>query len=478
MPSPPRSLRHSPPRRPLHERSESSTNERVSPTLRIIGDPHAPIYSGTPFPTHPSQVLPPKTTSASGAVLDKGVSSEHDPTDVYESSPRRTTPSPTANTKDDGNDLSGRSGETSAQHALGSSQRLSPSFRVTREAKGEEDSTQEGFTAKSDVEDRPSDEIVQLPSVGHRSKSQLFTQNVVRSPYQQPVLPKSSDNSLSSSDSAGTVIRKHPERPTRPFYSAFPNFIRPGSSKSNSTQSLSTPVRTDIVPTRDDTSPVSPVSPISPESQIPDSEQATTSHRAVSVSRPDASSPVQYPVIRPPTASGSWAESTEAPPAPPPRNPFRSRWRNPLSTVESVGMTDRSSGSLRLADSSHASKISNRTANSQSKTPPLPVLPLSSHPPRRDVTGSTIRMVNEERDTFNTNLAPVPGSRDQGNSVCSLGTREEVIEGTNVARHVQAQEVAFSGIAFQLGLRHIMVVELVTLCCLKVILQTMSRTQE
>ena len=72
MPSPTRTLRGSPPRRALHERSDSQVNER---SLRMIGDPQAPVY-GDPFPTKPSQILLPKgyhtPGSASGA--EPGVS--------------------------------------------------------------------------------------------------------------------------------------------------------------------------------------------------------------------------------------------------------------------------------------------------------------------------------------------------------------------------------------------------------------------
>ena len=418
MPSPPRPLRRSPPRRPLHERSESSTNERVSPTLRIIDDSHAPIYASSPFPTHPSHILPPKSASASGAVLDKvGVSDEQGSTEVYKRPPREQASNPTANSRSNPDLEETYHGSVAERWPLSTSEHLSPTLHITPEADEGYDATSQTFLADPTEEERPSDEIVQLPSVGNGANtldSQSFTPNATEAYYRQPVALKASDNSLSSNDSTGTVIKKSYERPTRPFYSAFPSAIRPGSSTTNSTGSFSAPVNANLSPDRDGTSPVPP---FPQQSWTSLSEQPSTSHRAVSVARPDAANiaNVQYPIVKPPTASGSWAESTEPPPSqPPPRNPLRFRWKNPLSTVESVGMTDRSSGSQYLADSSRGSKTSTVAANSPSRTPPLPAFPRTAHAPRREVSRSTIRVVHEHQDTFDSDLAPIPGSRGSG----------------------------------------------------------------
>ena len=62
-PSPPqpRTLRRSPPRRALHERSESETNTVVNPSIRVV--PDSLVFASTPFPTQPSQVLLPRRGS-------------------------------------------------------------------------------------------------------------------------------------------------------------------------------------------------------------------------------------------------------------------------------------------------------------------------------------------------------------------------------------------------------------------------------
>ncbi|KAF1997199.1 hypothetical protein P154DRAFT_547509 [Amniculicola lignicola CBS 123094] len=56
----PTSRNVSPARRPLHDRSNSQSNRYSGPTIRIVEDPGADIYSKTPFPSQPSQILPPR----------------------------------------------------------------------------------------------------------------------------------------------------------------------------------------------------------------------------------------------------------------------------------------------------------------------------------------------------------------------------------------------------------------------------------
>lgn len=58
--SPPKSRNVSPARRPLHDRSNSQTNQYSGPTIRIVEDPGTDVYSKDPFPSQPSQILPPR----------------------------------------------------------------------------------------------------------------------------------------------------------------------------------------------------------------------------------------------------------------------------------------------------------------------------------------------------------------------------------------------------------------------------------
>jgi hypothetical protein len=49
----------SPVRKPLHDRSNSQTNQFSGPTIRIVEDPGSDIYSKYPVPSQASQILPP-----------------------------------------------------------------------------------------------------------------------------------------------------------------------------------------------------------------------------------------------------------------------------------------------------------------------------------------------------------------------------------------------------------------------------------
>ncbi|KAF2742152.1 hypothetical protein M011DRAFT_413182 [Sporormia fimetaria CBS 119925] len=61
--SPSTSRKPSPFRGPLHERSSSQSNELPAPTIRVVDDieePSSDVYSKKPFPSQPSQILPPR----------------------------------------------------------------------------------------------------------------------------------------------------------------------------------------------------------------------------------------------------------------------------------------------------------------------------------------------------------------------------------------------------------------------------------
>lgn len=294
MNSPPRPSRDSPPRRAaLHERSDSHTNERVSPTLRIIGNPQAQIYASSPFPTKPSQVLSPKVYDGQGSTFGPGVGASNDR-------------EPQGETRDDlENTLT-----TATSYSRPRSGDISDVFNTPMQATAQGADISTNFLAMDEGIDndttRVSDEIVQLPSVspGLGSSEVYGTANPRDASHRRPVL-QDSDGSLSSSNSTGTVIvKKTRDGRKRASYSAFPNTARPGSSKSNI--SLSTPQK----PATGDTggrdtsaSPISPSSPASPGYAMPRDRRISSVPLYASSQN---SVNLQYPVIRPPSASASW----------------------------------------------------------------------------------------------------------------------------------------------------------------------------
>ncbi|KAL8791460.1 MAG: hypothetical protein Q9213_000077 [Squamulea squamosa] len=423
MSSPPRSLRRSPPRRPLHERSDSEANERVSPTSRSPGESQDFPYKSTPYPTHPSHVLSPKKASRPGlvpkifedeedAVLPRRPASEIE----YDQRHNKTKGSRALEDVENRHENSIRPlsfGNTLpiAIHPLN----FNPPERFTSGPGMMEESVDNG--------NRSSDEILQLPSVSNSSETPMpFSRTqepLFSSPQpsntkgQQPTDAKSSDLSLSSSDSTGTIIR-HKVRPSRGSYSAFPPVSRPTSSKSGS--SPPTPQRTFAPSAEDGVSTSATATPTSfQEAQQPLSVGTSRPHRAVS----DVVN-LQYPVVRKASASGSWAETSNDPisfavPRPQPqviRN--HDRWNPHLSTVPSEFSEERESDHVWAPNS-----IGMSTSSLDVTHQP------GAHQPR-DLTGSTIRMVNESDDNVSNLLSPISGSRGSAYySILSRGSRNK-----------------------------------------------------
>lgn len=421
MASSSRLSRTSPPRKPLHERSDSHTNERISPTLRIIGDPNAQIYNSSPFPTLPAHILPPKAGSRQGAVFedDLSVSDDDGLSDEPEHDIPATAPLRIRKSKiidewdDDGSDLPLSSTEYPSTSSTAQQNRPQTFLQ-------EPNATNQDLSMAPGMQDeRVSDEIVQLPSVPKRGEalgSHRYTQDFTIVPAQAPMVSKSSDNSLSSAGSTGTMIRTKP-KPSRGSYSAFPNYYRPSSSKSNVSSSAS------LKPTSDrsaeDLSPTSSGSPISPilsAFSTPDTRRTPSIPAAANfppMQPVQNGITIQYPIVRPPTASGSWAESTLSAPTRPPRAANRNsdRWNPHLSVVHSDEMEDGNSGTLWLPDSRDVSAANSSSYNS---TTGILAPPQTTYSRPRDTTNSTIRAVREDEDDLTALPEPVPGSRNSG----------------------------------------------------------------
>ena len=434
--------RPSPPRRPLHERSDSHTNEQSKPTLRIIGDPGAQVYSSTPFPTHPSHILPPKKgKSFVGAGWEGGsrVSDIDTLTPNFEKDLHAANPSAEQN-RTSATEAQDSDNEDSGEHEQNDTKGLwrpVDSYQLAQPSPDDDPTSEEesmldvileqrGNGQSTDDDASSGDEIVALPPVPSASSSPRHapaTPNFKHPTSQLSIDPSYSNTSASSANSSGTVIRTRVrDRPTRPSYSAFPSPLRPTSSRSNSSRgSFSTPSKTKRIP-----EPLSPVSPASPYSLGSPSNLSNPDLHVLPLSpqkRPqtqtqtsaNAGLTVQYPTIRPPTASGSFAEISNVPQRLSRAHDQAPRWNPHLSTVESEGTDEMlSAGPWSPQRSGHPSLSSHPPRDSPS-APPVSRFSLPrSRSPRRDVTTSTIRMVEEESSDHLRALPPIPSS--QGSS--------------------------------------------------------------
>ena len=445
MTSPTRSLRRSPPRRALHERSNSHANQISSPTLRVIGDSDAKIYASTPFPTESSQILYPNGRDRGVVFEDKvSVSEEQNPTKAQEQGSQPIKASKGKDTETSRHDgFDSKSSRTNTDLHPPSFAEKSPKA-LAPAAVGKQSMIGQGTDGGRD---KVSEEIIQLPSVsGSRHgenetfRSTTHYPNPIDALSSHPMTSKSSDHSLSSAGSTGTVVKSNVRGPPpRGSYSVFPssplpislNFaespptpVKPTSNSNHDSQIYISPVSS----TSADSS-VSPLSPNSPSFPTPDHHDQYSAE-GTSGSPPRRNSVVQYPVFRAPAASGSWAKSMTIPRRPVGMNERNvpEKWTPHLSMVQSEGTADRSSG---LAGSEVRSNTSSMLVDQYSTSDDLPVPPQPAFIRSRDATGSTIRVVGERGDTISNmpsrnsallNSRP-PGSRRGSTVTTGMGSK-------------------------------------------------------
>jgi hypothetical protein len=421
------SSRTSPPRKPLHERSDSHNNERSSPTLRPIGEPEAHVYTTSPFPSLPSHILSAKGGGRQGLVFEDdemGVS-DNGPAWVPEHEIQAIAPLRICKVKNVAMERDGNNGSQPrhsyhersffAGPAPALPNRLSQPTPKELDARNHAASMKYPRTGNEPI----AEEAIPLSSIPRREEalgSHRLPQDFKLVPQPtppEPIATKSSGASLSSAESSGTVIRTKPQ-PSRGVYSAFPSYTRPGSSKSTSSVSVS--LKPASSKSDDDCFPASPISPISPilsSFSSPDTRRTTstsqTSHRYPS-SQDGVG--VQYPILCSPSASGSWAETSVSPPPRPPRSVNRTsgRWNPHLSAVPSEETVDRKSGTTWPSDSGTASVAKPSSPNSNMGVLPPPPARLVV---TRDVSDSTIRVVHEREDEV-TALPAMPVSEPRG----------------------------------------------------------------
>lgn len=406
MTSPPK--HYSPKRRALHERTDSDNNELSAPSVRLVKDDSEHIYSSNPFPTRPSHVLLPGYRPGLGyeeneaSVSNKIIST-------------RTHATPTIGNragKGKRRLIATAEGDTlytgSPSTFDGSSSAPDHSPTITPASAS---ATRLSYSADlgADLEERVSDEIIQLPSIQEPFIS-TCSATLPESPTLAPALTnitatdrmssRPSDESISSSATTGTVQRTRPtEPPSRASYTAFPPLNRPSSSRSaRSASAPFTPPNPAVNYSGDYLPPTSQgnfpsegrrTSPVPLQSDI----QAAI----------DSGASVQYPIIRPPAASGSWADAGINIPKRTTRTYEQDaprRWNPHLSTVHSESTDE--TGNERISypgqygergNMNPSNAVEDRIGSSDALEPPRSLFPRN-----RDGTGSTIRVVNEDDD--------------------------------------------------------------------------------
>ncbi|KAF2397041.1 hypothetical protein EJ06DRAFT_559171 [Trichodelitschia bisporula] len=322
--SPSRSPRRSPAspkRNVLHQRSDSEKNAST-PTIRIVADPGA--YSKSPFPSHPSQILTP--------YADRGrpVSDENSPANPPPKTVDRKTlvPEPLASHRHRASAASALSDDSTL---IGSTSPYLDQFADDGDER-----------ARASLPPLPEDPSLESKGDSLEEKAAAPSRPTIRAvtPSNEPPLAtKQSQVSLSSSTSTETITSKKRSANYVIFPSSSPPPTTPSVRGFGSGRRRSS--GTGRVPALKESFESLAYSDASYTS-------AADRPRSSSQPAPRPDSRLQYPIVRPPSASGSWAEVSRPSTATAPRMtdvPFRvQQWSSRLSTIASE--SDRNSQSL------------------------------------------------------------------------------------------------------------------------------------
>ena len=342
--APKRSPQLSPTRKALQQRSASQENVIASPTIRIVAEEGEEVYSKSPFPTLPSQILSP-TYGQAGVSPDQDgvVSDENASTNTHADKssddtlipkplqPRRSVRASTSTTTSDADTL------VASSFVTPSSSRLSQSASPPSTPPDDSDLLE-----------------AKLPPLPEESPPEVdVSRSTIRtvipsSPNEEPFLStKRSETSISTSTSSDTATSSKRTPNYFVFQSARPSkesSTSPTLKRKRDFSNLKKPVP----------KPYESVESIA----FSDASYSSLLDRPRSVSSPASAShattrtalesgiKIQYPVVRPPSASGSWAESSISHRTPPPKasNPSSSmnesfvrppQWTSRLSTIPS-----------------------------------------------------------------------------------------------------------------------------------------------
>ncbi|KAF2085839.1 hypothetical protein K490DRAFT_67438 [Saccharata proteae CBS 121410] len=461
--SPQPSPRSSTRRRPLHERSPSLTNATsTQPTIRVVDDPGADnVYAKSPFPSEAAHLLPPRQSGA--AFEDQGCN-------VSSPNPSATAPTrmlPGGSVADRIASFESIQSTTTLvpkPPQLHRSQRDSTASTRTSDADTFVDTP---FTPSSSRFSQSTTPPSSPPPEENEKRDSLGSLAVLQegkplhtAPTIRPVIPslssiaeprdppdrKLSGSSIPSSSSSATPTLRHTEGDLQGSRSLDSNPPHPSPShhtrasswnsarcvqstrkvpaELSQSQSRQTPSSSDdsladlsIIPppsSRSSERPRSATSPVHP------------THAARTVTLEDGAT-LQYPLVRPPSASGSWVESRVLPKHPSrmtERSSNGHKWSSALSTIESATepRTSQSLGSTSVLNSEEARRrqtlssfVSSNIAEGPSSSEASVPIPRPLFSPRAARSPTAGRDSGEHGDTVGDLYSPPLRQQRSGN---------------------------------------------------------------
>ncbi|CAN9405871.1 unnamed protein product [Alternaria alternata] len=345
--SPPQSqsINSSPVRKPLHERSNSQTNQHSGSTIRIVQDPGHDIYQKYPVPSEPSQVLPPPR-HAPGYGFERPGSHVSNVSQVastiakFEAS-RARTPQPILSRKkgfrhsgstsmsEEDTLIASSFTPSTLRFSQGSTAPSSPPPELEDDAKGSE-VLEEVVSSQSQ---RPTIRAVPPSSSGGDSDCAL-TPKASAASFASPAPPASSHpNSNVGNSPSVSVGRPLPQTPSAesqargPALTSDTDYRQPVLNPQQSTESFTF---SDISYTS-----IEPTHTLASSQPSPSLHEASTASFASGIR-------INYPVVRAPSASSSRADSQNTPNiASRMHDPsLVHHWSSQLSTIASVSERD------------------------------------------------------------------------------------------------------------------------------------------
>lgn len=355
--SPPKSRRRSPRRRPLHERSNSHSNQFSNPTIRIVEDAEDPgtdVYSKTPFPSQPSQILPPRKrpgyafegrgsrVSDSSYVANVVAKLEASQSLVPKPlQPKKAIRSSTSTSNSDTDTIVAASFSPSSSRFSTSSTAPSSVFPEERELEilQEEASAPRLSTIRA-VPPSTSSSETSSPNGDHALTPRASAASLASTESIESLAYRPSDDEPDSSENVHVIQRSPSPSSIQHTPSPPPSS---GTDKTKQASSGSTAAHPPIVKI--------------PSESLEHSDSSNSSDRPRSASQPNpilndahhvaysSGVRVSFPVVRAPSASSLWAESHTLPAVPSRMNTRQvHQWSSQLSTIPSE--SDRASRSI------------------------------------------------------------------------------------------------------------------------------------
>jgi hypothetical protein len=411
--SPPKSRRVSPIRRPLHDRSNSQSNQYSGPTIRIVEDPGTDVYSKNPFPSQPSQILAPR--NAPGYAFERRGSGVSDQTSVANvvakiEASQTLVPKPLQHRKSVRHSTST---STSEADTLVASSFSPSSSRFSRFSQGSTPTSSpppdSSFNKENVLE-----VLQEVPPSPQRSTIRAVTPSTSASsevPFETLALtPQASAAPLASTAFSAPPTSPNPLHQRGSSNPSLTQFSGKGhkhtrSSGSYKKKQASSNYTTSLRPESEASIQSFVYSDTSNTSERPrsSSQPSPTIHEARTATLTSGVR-VHYPVVRAPSASSLYAESRELPTITSRMNNRASQvhqWSSQLSTIPSE--SERGSRSIERASHSFSARSHSQSHDDHG------VSGRSFVPRRRQTVGSVSSSDNVSADSADSSVAmPLP----------------------------------------------------------------------